>query len=258
VRHGLCGLVVLAGLCLAVPALAQAPAPAPCPPCTPPPPPPPPALTGSVSFGLGVSAGNKDTTTVNAGYDLTYDPKTKNVLKSTGLFLYGKTDGDLSNETYGLSVRDEYNVTSRAFVFGAARYLHDRFKGIESLWSPTGGLGYKVVDEKTTSLSVAGGLGGVWEKDYGFDTKTTGAVSLDERFQQKLSASAAAGQSFSALWNVKDFGDALYLFGVNLSATVVGKAALKVELIDTYKTRPSDPLLESNDVNLIMGIVYKF
>jgi putative salt-induced outer membrane protein len=249
------GCVALVLLSLASPVLAQAPA---APPCVPPPEPPPPALTGSVSFGLGVTAGNKDTTNLNAGYELNYDPKTKNVVKSSGIFLYGKTDGTLSNETYGLSGRDEYSISARAFVFGDVRYLHDRFKGIQSMFSPNGGVGYKLVDSKATSLSVSGGLGAVWEKDYGFDTRTTGAVTFDEKVTQKLSASASVGQSFSALWNISDFGDALYLFRANLTAAVVGKAQLKLELLDTYKTRPQDPTLKSNDVNFITGIVFKF
>ncbi len=61
--------------------------------------PPPPAVTGNVSFGLGLTSGNKDTVNFNGGYEFKYDPKTKNVVKSTGLFLYGKSDGELTNET---------------------------------------------------------------------------------------------------------------------------------------------------------------
>ncbi len=75
----------------AAPVMAQAPA-------APPPEPPAAALTGNVSFGIAITGGNKDTTNLNAGYDLKYDPKTRNVVKSSGLFLYGKTDGELTNE----------------------------------------------------------------------------------------------------------------------------------------------------------------
>lgn len=242
--------IALGSLMLPSPILAQAPPAQPAPPA--------PALTGSVSAGLGVTSGNKDTTSFNASYELKYDPNSRNVVKSAGLFLYGKTDGELTSEQYGLSVRDEYAVTPRAFAFGEVRYLHDRFKGISYLLSPTAGVGYKVVDGKDTSLSVSAGLGGIWEKDYGLDLHTSGAASLDEKLSHNLSASAAVGQSFAALWNVSDFGDALYLFGVNLTATLVGNAQLKVELQDSYKARPPQPTLKSNDVTFLTGIVYKF
>jgi putative salt-induced outer membrane protein len=218
----------------------------------------PPVVTGNVSFGLGLTSGNKDTVNFNAGYEFKYDPKTKNVVKSTGLFLYGKSDGELTNEQYGLSVRDEYSFSPRAFVFGEARYLHDRFKGISYLLTPTAGVGYKVVDTKATTLSVSGGLGGLWEKDYDLDLKTNGAVSLDEKLSHMLSAAASLNQSFAALWNIGDFGDGLYIFGINLTATVVGKAQIKLELLDTYKAQPPQPTLQSNDVSFIAGVVYKF
>jgi hypothetical protein len=35
--------------------------------------------------GLALTSGNTDTSTVNASYDITYDPQTRNVVKSDGL-----------------------------------------------------------------------------------------------------------------------------------------------------------------------------
>jgi putative salt-induced outer membrane protein len=250
VRKAFIAVVALAAAGSAVPALAQAPVAAA--------EPPPPAVSGNVSLGLGVTSGNKDSVNVTAGYEFKYDPKARNVVKSTGLFLYGKTDGELTSEQYAVSLRDEYGVRPRAFVFGELRYLHDRFKGIEYLVTPTGGVGYKVVDDKMTTLSLSAGLGGVWEQDYDLELKTNGAVSLDEKLSRKLSASATVNQSFAALWNVGDFDDGLYIFGLNLTATVVGKAQVKVELLDTYKARPPKPDLQGNDIAFVTGIVYKF
>jgi putative salt-induced outer membrane protein len=254
-----CGVkrVALVGLlCVAVPAFARAQSSAP---ATPPAPPAKPApLSGSVSFGLGLTSGNKDTTTFNGSYDLKYDPKTRNVVKSSGLFLYARTDGELSIEQYAMTVRDEYSLDTRAFVFGEVRYLHDKFKGMSYLLAPTVGGGYKVVDGKDMTLALSAGAGTVSEKDYGFDARTTGAVSFEEKFSRTLSASATVGQSVSALWDMTALGDALYLFGVNVTATLVGKAQLKVEALDTYKTRPPDPTFRRNDVALLTGIVVKF
>jgi putative salt-induced outer membrane protein YdiY len=219
---------------------------------------PPDPMTGNVTFGLALTSGNKDTTTFNAGYEFKYDPKTKNVVKSTGLFLYGKSDGELTAEQYGLMFRDEYSVSPRAFVYGEFRYLHDKFKGIDYLLSPTGGAGYKLVDVPKTSLAVSAGVGFVSEKDTGFDLTTDGAVTFDEKLTHKLSDTATVGQTFAALWKTSDFGDALYGFGVNLAATITSHALLTVELRDTYKVKPPDPTLKKNDVTLIMGASYKF
>ena len=149
-------------------------------------------------------------------------------------------------------------MAARAFVFGEFRYLHDKFKGIDYLLSPTGGAGYKLVDGPATSLAVSGGLGFVSEKDSGFDVHTSGAVTFDEKLTHALTRTATLGQTFAALWKTSDFGDALYGFGVSLAASITGKAQLKVELRDTYKNKPPDPALEKNDVILVMGAVYKF
>ncbi len=114
------------------------------------------------------------------------------------------------------------------------------------------------MDEKNTTLSLSAGVGSVSERDYGLDTRTTGAVSFEERFSRKLSASATVGQSVSALWDISAFGNGLYLVGVNLTSTLVGRAQLKVEVLDTYKTRPPLPTLKRNDVALLTAIVLKF
>ena len=252
-RHGIRVAALVGILSWAGPALAQSPAPPPAPAASKSDP-----LSGSVSFGLGLTSGNKDTVAINGSYDLKFDPKTRNVVRSSGLLLYGRTDGELSNEQYQVSVRDEYTIDTRAFVFGELRYLHDRFKGIRSLIAPTVGGGYRVLDRKDMSLSLSAGVGAVFEKDYDLGARTTAAVSFEEKFSRKLSASAALGQSISVLWNARDFGDGLYLFGVNLTSTLVGRAQLKVEALDTYKTRPPLPTLRRNDVALLTGIVVKF
>jgi len=245
--------LLLTAVCLsAAPVFAQAP------PAQNPPPPPPPPFTGNVSFGLGVTSGNSDTTTVNAGYEFKWAPAGPNVLKSGGLFLYGKTDGVVSTEQYGLNVRDEYNLNPRTFLFGEVRYLHDKFKGIEYLVAPTGGVGFKLVAQPKTELTVSAGAGGSWEKDYGVDVKSNGAMTFDEKLTVKLSPAVTVGESFYSLWNISDFGDALYVFRANLVAALAGNLQFKTEFADTYRTVIPATVKDKNDIALIVAVVYKF
>ena len=234
----------------AAPVMAQPPAAAPAPP--------PPDWTGSVNFGLALTVGNNDTVNANGGFEVKYDPKKKNVFKTSGLFLYGETEGEKTAEQYVLTFRDEYALNTRTFVFGDVRYLHDRFKGISYLVAPTGGIGYKVADLPDTKLAVAFGGGGVWEKDYGFDTNSSAALTFDEKFTHKLTASATVGQSLLALWKTNDFADALYTLSANIAVAINKRAQLKVELLDTYKNKPQDVTLKKNDLSLIVGVVFKF
>jgi putative salt-induced outer membrane protein len=249
-RYFLSSVAVAGCLELSAPAFAQTPT-------APPPPPPPKIWTVSASAGLAFTQGNTDTSSVNLGYNVTYDPQKKNVVKSEGLFLRSTDQGDVTANRVGLSGRDEYKLTARTYVFGQVQYLRDPFKEIEYLVAPTGGLGYKVILLPNTELSVDGGLGVTWEKNTGKDVDTSGAVTFGDKFAQKLSPTATFTQSFSALWKTKDFGDALYVTGLGLSAGISTHTQLKIEWLDTYKRKPPSPSVKPNDMTMLFSIVFK-
>ena len=228
-----------------LPAFAQTPAPEPK------------VWTVAAAAGLALTSGNSDTSTVNAAYDLVYDPPNKNLVKSDALFIRGKTQGDLTASRLGLNVRDEYQLNTRAYVFGQNQYLHDKFKNIDYLIAPTGGVGYKLLDTAVTKLSVDGALGGVWEKNPGVDVNSSGAIVLGEKLQQAITTTTTVTQAVNALWKTKDFEDSLVTFGVGLAAAMSTRTQLKVELLDTFKNKPPSASIKKNDVAILMAIVYK-
>lgn len=213
--------------------------------------------TGSAGAGLAFTAGNTDTANVNASYDLTYDPKTKNVVKSDALYLRAKTDVGLTVNRLGINARDQYQLAPRAFTFGQLQYLRDQFKAIDYLVAPTAGLGYKLVDAPQTTLDVDGGLGAVWEKNPGFDRTASGAVTASEHLMKTLSDTARVTQQIAGLWKMTDVGDALYTFGTALAANLTAKSQVKIELLDTYKVKPPTAATKSNDVAIVFSIGYK-
>lgn len=213
-------------------------------------------LASSASAGLALTSGNKDTSTLNLGYELTYDPKTRNLVKSDGLLLRGKTDGELTADRLGLNARDEYRIRARAFAFGQLQYVKDPFKNIQYLVSPGGGLGYRLADSPKNKLSVDAGIGGVWEKPLLQDVRASGAVTLGEKLSHQLSPSATLSQSVAALYKTNDFSDSLYTFGAALAASMTARTQLKVELLDTYKNVVAASF-DKNDVALIVGLVFK-
>jgi len=227
---------------------AQAPA-APAPPAGP--------WTGSAGAGLAFTSGNTDTLNINIGYDLTYDPKTRNVVKSDLLFLRSKKDEELIVNRLGFNARDQYALTTRAFTYGQLQYLRDKFKDIDYLVAPTAGLGYKLVNSASTALAVDGGLGGIWEKNPGFDLNKSGAVTASEHLVQKLSDTATLSQQLVGLWKTSDFGDVLYTFGATLAANLTSKSQVKIDLLDSYKAKPPTPAVKSNDVAIVFSIGYK-
>jgi putative salt-induced outer membrane protein len=230
----------------ATPIAAQAAAPAP-----------PKIWTIAAGAGLALTNGNTDTSTVNLAYDIVYDPKTGNVVKSDALYLRGENEGTLTADRLSLNVRDEYSLNPRTFVFGQNIYLHDEFKHIDYLLAPTAGLGYKVLDTEQTRFAVDGGIGGVWEKNPGRDVQTSGAITLGEKVNHVLTPTTTLTHAFAALWKTQDFDDALYAVGAGIAVSISTRTQLKVEWLDTFKNKPPSALVKKNDMAVLMAVVYK-
>lgn len=213
-------------------------------------------LATTASAGLAITSGNRDTSTLNLGYELVYDRKTRNLVKSDGLLLRGKTDGELTTDRLGLNARDEFRLHDRAFTFGQLQYVRDQFKNIQYLVSPAAGVGYRLADSPRTKVSVDAGLGFVREKALSQDVRTSGAVTVSEKLTRQLSSTATFSQSVAVLYKTNNFKDSLYTFGSAVAASVTAHTQLKVELLDTWKNQVA-PTFDRNDVALIVGMVFK-
>ena len=232
---------------LAVPALATAQTP----------PPPPPGWIGSAGAGLALTQGNSDTSTVNIGYDVKRDTGSKILFGSTGLFIRGESEGNLTTNKLAFDGRVDRKLSARTTVFGQALYLRDTFKEIDYLISPTVGLSRLLLKNDRTELGVDGGVGAVWEKNLNRDTDLDGALIAGQRFAHKLSATTALTERVAALWKMDDFDDALYTFGIGLAASITSATQLKVELLDSFKNKPPSASVDKNDVAVLVSFVYK-
>jgi putative salt-induced outer membrane protein len=222
-----------------------------------PPAPPPPLWTGSAGFGLSLNRGNTETTNFNVAGEATRDPKTDSIWRFKGIYLRGETDDAVTVDRLQLQARNERALTERVYAFGDLQYLQDQFKDIDYMVAPSGGVGYKLVARPMTTLNVDGGLGVKVEKNPGFERRTDAVVALSDKFEHKLSTTAAVTQGFAALWKAQDFGDALYTFTAGLAATLTSRTQLKLELLDTYSARPPNPAIKNNDVSVLTALVYK-
>ena len=221
------------------------------------PPPPPPGWTGSAGAGLAMTSGNSDTSTVNAAYDLKRETGSPIVLRSAGLFLYGKSQDVLTSDRLSLDGRVERKLTERTSVFGHTQYLRDEFKSIDYLIAPTAGLSHLLVKSERTEFGFDGGVGGVWEKNPGLDADLDGALTAGQKFSHKITATTELIEKAAALWKMDDFDDALYTFGAGIAASITAATQLKIEFLDTYKARPR-PGVEKNDIATLVSFVYKF
>jgi putative salt-induced outer membrane protein YdiY len=218
----------------------------------------PPPWTGSAGFGLSLNRGNTATTNLNVSFEATHDPKTVSVWKFKGLYLRGENNGTLAVDRLNLEARNERTLATRVYAFANVQFLEDKFKDIDYLVAPGAGIGYKLVAQPMTTLNVDGGLAVKLEKNPGLDRRTDPVVTASDKFEHKLSTTASITQAFGALWKAQDFGDALYTFTAGAAAALTARTQLKLELLDSYESRPPSPTVQSNDVALLTTLVYKF
>jgi putative salt-induced outer membrane protein YdiY len=224
----------------------------------PPPPGPPQGLSGTAGFGLSLTQGNSDTLNVSAAVDSIYDPKTGNVMKWNLLYLRGKQNGVLSVNRVSAMFRDEHAFSERMFLYGEFDAFHDTFKGIDYLLSPTIGVGYKVVNTMRTQFAVDAGVGAVIETDTGAQSRGSGAVTLGEKLVQQLTDTATLKEVATALLKTNDVADGLYTFQFGIAAKLSNRLQLSLDVIDSFKNKPFNPVLKKNDVAVVTSIVAKY
>ena len=242
-----CAGIVFGLLTVASPAQAQNQSPAP------------PPSKWKLAFGAGLSftSGNTDTSTYNSSYTVTYTASERNLFKSDAMFMRGHTEGALSTDRFGLNVREESRLSDRVFVFGQNQYLRDRFKRIQYLVAPTGGVGLTTVRTERTRVTIDVGVGGVWEKNPFDDARASGALTFNQKLSQTISTTTTVTQSTFGLWKTQDLSDSYYQFGVSLATALASRTQLKVELLDNYNRRPTGMGVQKNDVSLILALVFK-
>jgi hypothetical protein len=114
-----------------------------------------------------------------------------------------------------------------------------------------------VVKTPRTEFAVDAGAGVIWEKNTSVPLQSSGAISAGENFKQKLAPTAEVTQKFSALWKTDDFSDVFYSLGAGVAASVTSKTQLKVELLETYKSKPTGDTKKS-DLKFLVSFVFKF
>ena len=123
--------------------------------------------------------------------------------------------------------------------------------------APTGGFGYRLIATPRVTLSADAGAGVAIEKNTGLEVNTSGALTAGNKLEIKMSPVASVTQSYSGLWKMDEFGDSIHAFTAGLTANVTARTQIKLELLDTYKTRPTSVDVEKNDVTFLTSFVFK-
>lgn len=209
--------------------------------------------TGKGDVGASIASGNSENKAATANLELqqTVD-RWKNTVGFAGN--YGN-DGDVATaQRWEARGQTQYDLTDRAYAFGAARYDDDRFSQYDFQSSIAGGLGYKLIDSERTKLWVQGGPGYryaeiratgetedgvIFRGDLGFEHQLTETTKIVDRFLVE------AGSDNTYLQN--DLG---------LEVTISGGLGLRVG----YQVRHNTdvlPGIEKTDTLTTVGLLYE-
>lgn len=208
---------------------------------------------GEGQIGASQSSGNTESVGLSAGVALA-----RKGIDWTHKFRaqadYQRTNGATSVERYLGEVEPQYRINDRTFAYGLGRWEHDRILGYDTRWNLSGGLGYKVVDNKTMTLSLKGGPA-FRQTDFvngDEDTELTALAGLD--FGWQLSPTLRLTQVASTIIGESNGSTSSQ---TALSAKLTGALSARIAYSAQIDTSPP-PGIEKVDTQTRFTLVYGF
>lgn len=112
--------------------------------------------TGNGELGAFRSSGNTSNTGVTIGAKLTKESENWRY-NFRAIADFQRTNGVTTKEQYLAAIEPNYKINDRLFAFGLGQYERDRFQGFSARYTASGGLGYQVIDNEKTKLSLKAG-----------------------------------------------------------------------------------------------------
>jgi putative salt-induced outer membrane protein YdiY len=214
-----------------------------------------PAWESSVAAGLTLTKGNSDTVvaTINALTSKKWGP---HELRFGADASYGENTGIKSTEVLHGFSQYNYLFSERMFGYGRLDGVHDSIADIEYRFTLGPGIGYYVVKNATTSLSLETGPAYVLEKQGGVERGYM-TVRVAERLEHQINERVKIWESVEFLPQVDNFNNYIINAEVGIETELVKNLALRVFAQDTYDNEPA-PGREKNDVKLVTAVAYKF
>ena len=165
-----------------------------------PPAPPAQGWSGKGEAGYVMSRGNTNTDSANAKLDLAdVVGDWKHSIHLEGL--YGRSVEITSAERWAALFQSDYQITPRAFGFGALHFLQDEFSGFQYQASATTGIGYKFLVTAADKLTAQVGIGYRRLRPELLTMDAAGAVIARTPGESTGTAIGTAGFDFAHIFN---------------------------------------------------------
>jgi putative salt-induced outer membrane protein YdiY len=215
----------------------------------------PPKWESSAAAGFTLTQGNSDSVLFTAQV-LTQKKWDIHEVRLGADVTYGETDDVKSADA--AHAFGQYNrlFTERFYGYGRIDALHDAVADIEYRFLLSPGVGYYLIKNATTTLSVEGGPGFIFEKQGGEETGYVTA-RLAERLEHKFNENVRLWQSVEFLPQVDDLDNFLINAEIGVEAKLTERFSMKVFAVDNYDNEPAEGR-ESNDIKVVTALAYTF
>lgn len=218
---------------------------------------------GGVNLGFALARGNSETTNLTTGF--TADRTTMND-EITAYFssLYTADDrtggGTTANSIIG-GLKYDRNITKHVFAFASGDFTQDELQDLNIRAIYSGGLGYHLINNPTTTFDVLGGVNYTYESYGGgltLVTRNLAGLTLGESGMHKFGKSTTATEVFYFYPDLTNPGEYRFSFDA-ASVTQINKwFGWQIGLSDRYVTNPPILGTKSNDLIFTTGVNFSF
>lgn len=216
----------------------------------------------SATVNVAVNKGNSDTLLAGGKIDgaKKWD---KNELVAGVDAVYGSNKDQTTGvrtttaQNYGAALQYNRLVDDRFFFLGRVDARQDRVADIKYRLTLSPGVGYYLVKNDRTTLSLEAGPGLVLEQFEGHSGNQYFTVRLGEKLTHKFNDKVRLIQEADYSPQVDKFSNYVLNASATLEADLTAKLSATLTLADTYRSLPA-PGRKENDIRLLAGIKYKF
>lgn len=218
-----------------------------------------------VNFDLGLNLiyGATDSQLYYGTFQWTYarpyasNPKKffRNVLGYT--VNYGETDGAQSANNMGGTIKTDWDVGARTYLYNAGAVGYDEVRKIDLSYSIGPGVGYHLFTKPRWVLNVESGLNyHVEERSVGADQESV-YLRLADDLTWKISDRVSLTQKYEFFQNLEQFDQFRFQLNATVSYALWQGISLNLSALDLYDSNPA-PGVERNELQLrtTVGITF--
>lgn len=211
---------------------------------------------GEIQLGadLGFSERNRQLYTGRAKVNLTYDGL-RNLFDYS--FSYGRTEGIVSANRMDGSVKSDYDLTRRLYVYNLFGGGYDEIRRIDRRYETGPGLGYHLVRRTNFVFKTEAGVN--YQAQYLADDSETEKFFF--RFAEdaawKITPKLSFDEKFEFFPQVGNFGVYRFRFESNVRYSLLNNLFFTVTVIDQYDSQPAEGV-GPNDLQVRSTIGVKF